>query len=97
MRSDPAPLRSSRLLAPVLDLGLAQIELTLDPSPRLVLELTAAEEIVDVLPLGLDQQELDIAVQLDELLVPGVAIAAVLGMFEPFPLMRVQRPHELLG
>src|SRR3954453_20303403 len=92
-----APLHNSRLLAPVLDLGLAQIELTLDPSPRLVLELAAAEEIVDVLPLGLDQQELDIAVQLDELLVRGVAIAAVLGMPEPLPLMRVQRPHKLLG
>src|SRR3954447_24571249 len=97
MRSDPAPLRNSRLLAPVLDLGLAQVELTLDPSPRLVLELAAAEEIVDVLPLGLDQQELDIAVQLDELLVRGVAVAAALGMLEPVPLMRMQRPHQLLG
>src|SRR3954468_18647328 len=95
MRSEPAPLRNSRLLAPVLDLGLAQIELTLDPPPRLVLELAAAEEIVDVLPLGLDQQELDIAVQLDQLLVRGVAIAAVLRMLEPLALMRMQRPHEL--
>ena len=97
MRPDPAPLRNSPLLAPVLDLGLPQIKLTLDPSPRLVLELAAAEEIVDMLPLGLDQQELDIAVQLDELLVRGVAIAAVLGMPEPLPLMRMQRSHELLG
>src|SRR6476659_467912 len=96
MRRDPSPLRDSRLLAAVLDLGLAQIEVALDPSPRLVLELTAAEEIVDVLPLGLDQQELNIAVQLDELLVRGVAIAAVLGMPEPLPLMRLQRSHELL-
>ena len=50
-----------------------------------------------MLPLGLDQQELDIAVQLDELLVRGVAIAAVLGMPEPLPLMRMQRSHDLLG
>ncbi len=76
MRSDPAPLRNSRLRAPVVDLGLAQIELALDPPPRLVLELAVAEEIVDVLPLGLDQQQLDIAVQIGELLVRGVAVAA---------------------
>ena len=84
--------RALFLRAPVGDLGLPQVEFALDPPPRLVLELGVAKEIVHVLPFGLDQLQLDIAVQIGELLVPGVAVAALLDMLEPIPLMRAQRP-----
>src|SRR5712671_2786367 len=89
--------RALFLGAPVGDLGLAQVELALDPPPRLVLELGVTEEIVHVLPLGLDQLQLDIAVQIGELLVRGVAVAALLDMLEPIPLMRAQRSNDLVG
>src|SRR5438045_941072 len=40
----------------------AQIELALDPPPRLVLELADAEQIVHALPLRVDQLKLDLLV-----------------------------------
>ena len=75
---------------------LAQIELALDPAPRLVLELAAAKQLVDVLPLGHDQLELDLVVELRELPVAVVAIAPMLDILEPLAVTRAQRVHELL-
>ena len=42
---------------------LAEIELALDPASRLVLELAATEQPVDVVALGRDQHELDVVLQ----------------------------------
>jgi hypothetical protein len=46
------------------EMRLAQIELPLDPAPRLVLQLAAPKEIVDLLPLGGDQLKFDLIVKL---------------------------------
>jgi hypothetical protein len=39
-------------------MGLAQIEFTLYPGPRLIIEFAAAIESVDLLPLGINHQTL---------------------------------------
>jgi hypothetical protein len=66
---------------------LAQIELPLDPAPRLVLQLTAPEEIVDLLPFGGDQLKFDLIVKLGELPVVVVTVVSVLDVFEPVALV----------
>jgi hypothetical protein len=66
---------------------LAQIELPLDPAPRLVLQLPAPKEIVDLLPLGGDQLKFDLIVKLRELPVVLVTVVSVLDVFEPVALV----------
>jgi hypothetical protein len=52
------PERPRSLLAALVgDIRLAQVELALDPAPHLVGELAAAIELIDPLPLGIDQRE----------------------------------------
>src|SRR5205085_1854338 len=79
------------------DVRLAQIELALDPAPRLVFDLAVAEQIVDVLALGCDQLELDLIVQVGELAVLSPLGASMLDMLEPVMMPESNRPHELLG
>ena len=47
-------------------MGVAQIELPLNPAPRLVLELTAAIKIVDQISFGSDQEIFDLIATLNE-------------------------------
>ena len=59
---------------------LAQIELPLDSASRFVFQLAAVVKVVCLLPLGVDQKEFDLVVELGELFVPIIAVAAVLDM-----------------
>src|ERR1700676_594473 len=63
------------------EMGVAQIELPLNPAPRLVLELTAAIEIIDQVSLGSDQEILDLVATLHEQFMAVVVAASVLDMF----------------
>ena len=46
--------------AQIREMRLAQIELALNPATRLVLQLAVAVRSLIVLPLGCDQQQLDL-------------------------------------
>src|SRR5271166_986911 len=59
-----APLLFGSLVS---EMCLAQIELSLDSPPRLIVQLTVAKELVGPPPLGSDQQKLDLVVRLREL------------------------------
>jgi hypothetical protein len=76
-------------------MGVAQIELPLNPAPRLVLELTAAIEIIDQVSLGSDQEILDLVATLHEPFMAVVAVASVLDMFEALVLTRAQGPENI--
>src|SRR5260370_7531302 len=76
---------------------LAQIELSLDPAPRLVLELAVAKQLVDLVSLGGDQLTFDLVVKLRELSVAVVAIASALDVLEPVAVAGAQRVHDVLG
>ena len=65
---------------------LAQIELSLDPAPRLVFQLAAAKELVDLVSLGGDQQTFDLVVKLTE---PSVAVVTVASMLD----VQIGRAH----
>src|ERR1700761_3475313 len=67
-------LRPSFLVPLVGETGLAQIELPLDPAPRLVFQVAVAVEIVDQLALGFDQSSLDLVVDVGELAAGIVAV-----------------------
>src|SRR5260370_12395887 len=87
---------ASFLGAPAGEMRLAQIELPLDPAPRLVFELAAAKQLVDVVSLGRDQLDLDFVVNLGEPSVALVTIAAVLDVLEPLAVTGTKRAHEPL-
>src|SRR5882672_6560325 len=71
---------------------LAQVELAFDPAPRLVLELSGAKKLVDVLALRRDQQQLDLVVQLAVFPVGLIRAARAADMLEPFSVTGAQRP-----
>ncbi len=74
---------------------MAQIELALDPAPRLVLQFAGTVELIDRLPLGGDQQKLELVNQLDTFLLPAVAIAIV-DMSQPVAVTAAQRRYNFL-
>src|SRR5438132_1281788 len=86
----------SFLGAPAGEMRLAQIELPLDPAPRLVFELAAAKQLVDVRSFGGDQLELDFLVNLGEPSMALVTIAAVLDVLEPLAVTGTERANEPL-
>ena len=61
-------------------MGFAQIKLPLDSAARLILELSIPKQLVDVLPLGGNQEDLYVIVKLDQLAMVVVAVAAMLDM-----------------
>src|SRR5512144_850349 len=67
--------------------GIAQVEFTLDAAARLVLQLAAAEEIVDPLALGVDQQALDLLVKVAVFSDHAVAGAVVLDVLQPVQVL----------
>src|SRR6266576_3971531 len=87
---------ASFLGSPAGEMRLAQIELPLDPAPRLVFELAAAKQLVDVVSLRGDQLELDFLVNLGEPSVALVTIAAVLDVLEPLAVTGTERANEPL-
>src|SRR5262249_47337665 len=75
---------------------LAQIELTLDAAPRLVVELAVAKQVVDVLAFRGDQLELDIVVDVRELAVPLCAVGPMVDVLEPVVVTGPERTHDVL-
>lgn len=63
------------------------VELALDPPPRFILQPAAAIELINLLPLGGEQQELNLVAKLDVLTVAVVAIASVLDVLEPITVI----------
>ena len=55
---------AAAFVALIAQLRLAQVEFAFDPAPRLVGQHAGAEPLVDLLPLGGDQLELDLVVQI---------------------------------
>src|ERR1700730_1447333 len=79
------------------EMRLPQIELPLDPAPRLVFQLTAAKELVDLLSLGLDQLELDLVVNPGELALPLVTLGSMLEVLETLTVAGSERVNDLLN
>ena len=63
------------------------VELALDPPPRFILQPAAAIELINLLPLGGEQQELNLVAKLDVLTVAVVAIASVFDVLEPITVI----------
>ena len=55
-------MRPSLLAAHIGQLRFAQIEFPFDPAPRLILQLPLPIQVVDLLPLGGDQQTFNLIV-----------------------------------
>jgi hypothetical protein len=76
-------------------MGLAQVELALDPAPCPVLELTTDKEFVDVLAFGIDQQQFDFIVKSAVFSIGIVATALTVEMPEPVLVMVAQRSNHV--
>ena len=79
------------------EIGLAQIELTLDPPPRFVVEFAVAEHRIDGVTLGFDQQQFDLIVQVRDLAMLRIAIILMNDVLEPVAMMDVQRFEFVFG
>ncbi len=78
---------SSILIIPD-QLRLAKIELPFDVTSRFVRQLALAKKIVRPAPLGGDEQQLDLILELDVLLI--IIVVASPNMHEPFAMTRAQ-------
>ena len=73
---------------------IAQIEFALDVPTLLVLQFAVAIEVVDEIALGVDQRQLDLVAEVDQLLVTGVAVVAMVDEFEPIALGDADRADD---
>ena len=74
----------------------AHIKLAFDPPPHLILELTPAKKLIDLLPLGGEQQKLNLVAKFNMLSVAVVTIDSILDVLEPVPVIGADRLHDFL-
>jgi len=68
-------------------MSFAQIKLSLDTAPRLVLQFAAAKEVVDSRPLGGDQQAFNFVVKLAMFCNGSIAGTSVDEVCQPVPVL----------
>ena len=74
----------------MIDLRFAQIQLAFDTATRLVLELSLAKQIVDVVALRCDQQQFKLVVQVAQRSMGVFVVAAVVDLLQPVLMMRTR-------
>jgi hypothetical protein len=73
-----------------------QVELPFDPPSRLILQHAAAVELINPLPLGGDQQQLDFVVKLGRQLMTVPPVGSVFKMFESLLMLGAKRLNDVL-
>src|SRR4029079_1227452 len=76
------------LSSPAHELRFAKVDLALDPSARLVLEVAAPVKLVHALAFGLDQAELDLVVQVLRRPMLAVDLPTVIDSAQALALLR---------
>src|SRR5262245_18159383 len=76
---------------------LTQIELSLDPAPRLILQLPAAPQFIVAPPFGSDQMKLELITLLRAFSMAVIAIASEFRELEPIRIVDPERLNGLLN
>src|SRR6267143_5472869 len=75
--------------------GFAQVELSFNSAPRLVLQPALTIELIDPLPLGRDQQKLDLVVKLAVFVTTVGPLMSVLEMLQSIPQLGAKRMDDV--
>ena len=91
--------RVTRLLIMLVarQVGFAQVELPLEPTPRLILQSPLTIEIIDALTLGADQQQFDFVWRHCWMLGIPTGFGGLFEMLEASGIRRPKRPNDVIS